>query len=56
MANKKTTAEAGIAIQKAAQNKAKVAADTAQRNIESMTLKAQDVRLRATSSRTPPGT
>jgi HlyD family secretion protein len=39
--NKKTTANAGIAIQKAAQNKAKVMADLAQRNIDNMTLKAK---------------
>jgi HlyD family secretion protein len=39
--NKKTTSSAGIAIQKAAQNKAKVMADLAQKNIENMTLKAK---------------
>jgi multidrug efflux pump subunit AcrA (membrane-fusion protein) len=39
--NKKTTAVAGIAIQKAAQNKAKVMADLAQKNIDNMTLKAK---------------
>jgi HlyD family secretion protein len=39
--NKKTTASAGIAIQKAAQNKAKVMADLAQKNIENMTLTAK---------------
>jgi multidrug efflux pump subunit AcrA (membrane-fusion protein) len=39
--NKKTTASAGIAIQKAAQNKAKVMADLAQKNIDNMTLKAK---------------
>jgi HlyD family secretion protein len=39
--NKKTTSAAGITIQKAAENKAKVAADTARRNIENMTLKAK---------------
>jgi len=39
--NKKTTSAAGIAIQKAAENKAKVMADTARRNIENMTLKAK---------------
>jgi hypothetical protein len=39
--NKKTTSSAGIAIQKAAQNKAKVAADSAQKTIDSMTLKAK---------------
>ncbi len=35
------TAKAGIAIQEAARQKARVAADTARRNIESMTLKAK---------------
>jgi hypothetical protein len=39
--NKKTTSSAGIAIQKAAQNKAKVMAETAKRMIDSMTLKAK---------------
>jgi hypothetical protein len=39
--NKKTTSAAGIAIQKAAQNKAKVMASTQQRMIDSMTLKAK---------------
>ena len=39
--NKQTTAAAGIAIQKAAENKAKVMADLAQKNIDSMTLKAK---------------
>jgi macrolide-specific efflux system membrane fusion protein len=39
--NKKTTASAGIAIQKAAENKAKVMADLAQKNIDNMTLKAK---------------
>jgi multidrug efflux pump subunit AcrA (membrane-fusion protein) len=39
--NKKTTFEAGIAIQKAAENKAKVMADLAQKNIDNMTLKAK---------------
>lgn len=39
--NKKTTFAAGIAIQRAAQNKAKVMADLAQRNIDNMTLKAK---------------
>jgi len=39
--NKKATAEAGIAIQKAAENKAQVAADTAQKTIDSLTLKAK---------------
>ncbi len=41
MVNKKANAEAGIAIQEAAQNKAKVASQTAQRMIDSMTLKAK---------------
>ena len=40
-ANKKTTSAAGIAIQKAAENKARVMAQTAQRNIDNMTLKAK---------------
>jgi HlyD family secretion protein len=39
--NKKTTTAAGIAIQKAAQNKARVMAQMQQRNIDSMTLKAK---------------
>jgi HlyD family secretion protein len=39
--NKKATAVDGIAIQKAAENKAKVTADTAQRTIDSLTLKAK---------------
>ncbi len=39
--NKKATSAAGIAIQKAAENKAKVAAETAQKIIDSMTLKAK---------------
>jgi len=39
--NKKATAQAGIAIQKAAENKAKVTAETAQKTIDSMTLKAK---------------
>jgi len=39
--NKKTTSAAGIAIQKAAQNKARVMAETQRRSIESMTLKAK---------------
>ena len=39
--NKKTTSAAGIAIQKAAENKARVMAETAQRNIDNMTLKAK---------------
>jgi HlyD family secretion protein len=38
--NRQANATAGIAIQEAARNKAKVQAETAQRNIESMTLKA----------------
>ncbi|HEY3146469.1 MAG TPA: hypothetical protein VGJ75_08965, partial [Dongiaceae bacterium] len=41
IASRKATTEAGLAIQEAARNKAKVAADTARRNIESMTLKAK---------------
>ena len=41
MVNKKANAEAGIAIQEAAQNKAKVASQTAQLMIDSMTLKAK---------------
>jgi HlyD family secretion protein len=36
-----STAKAGVAIQEAARTKARVAADTARRNIESMTLKAK---------------
>ena len=39
--NKKTTSAAGIAIQQAAENKARVMADTARKNIENMTLKAK---------------
>ncbi len=39
--NKKANALAGIDIQKAAENKARVAADTAQRTIDSLTLKAK---------------
>jgi hypothetical protein len=39
--NKKTTSQAGIAIQKAAQNKARVMADMHRKMIESMTLKAK---------------
>jgi multidrug efflux pump subunit AcrA (membrane-fusion protein) len=39
--NKKTTFAAGIAIQKAAENKAKVMSDLAQKNIDNMTLKAK---------------
>jgi HlyD family secretion protein len=41
MINKKANAEAGIAIQDAALNKAKVASQTAQRMIDSMTIKAK---------------
>jgi HlyD family secretion protein len=40
MASRQATTQAGVAIQLAARNKAKVAADTARRNIDSMTLKA----------------
>uniref|UniRef100_Q01Z49 Multidrug resistance efflux pump-like protein n=1 Tax=Solibacter usitatus (strain Ellin6076) TaxID=234267 RepID=Q01Z49_SOLUE len=40
-ANKKTTSAAGIAIQKAQENKARVMADIARKNIENMTLKAK---------------
>jgi HlyD family secretion protein len=39
--NKKATSAAGIAIQKANQNKSKVMADLAKRNIDNMTLKAK---------------
>ena len=39
--NKQTTSTSGIAIQKANQNKAKVMADLAQKNIDNMTLKAK---------------
>jgi hypothetical protein len=39
--NKKATSVAGIAIQKAAENKAKVTAETARKIIDSMTLKAK---------------
>jgi len=39
--NKKTTSAAGIEIQKAAENKARVAAETAQKTMDSMTLKAK---------------
>jgi len=39
--NKKSTMSAGIAIQRAAENKAKVAAQTAQKIIDSMTLRAK---------------
>ncbi len=38
--NRQATSTAGIAIQEAARNKAKVQAETARHNIESMTLKA----------------
>jgi len=38
--NRQATATASVAIQEAARNKAKMQADTARRNIESMTLKA----------------
>jgi len=41
LTNRMATARSGIAIQEAAQAKAKVKADTARRNIESMTLKAK---------------
>jgi HlyD family secretion protein len=41
IANKKATANAGTAIQQATLNKAKVTADTAQKVIDSMTLKAK---------------
>lgn len=39
--NRKATTEAGVAIQEAARNKAKVKAETARRNIDAMTLKAK---------------
>jgi hypothetical protein len=39
--NKQTTSASGIAIQRANQNKAKVMADLAQKNIDNMTLKAK---------------
>jgi multidrug efflux pump subunit AcrA (membrane-fusion protein) len=39
--NKKTTSAAGIAIQRANQNRAKVMSDLAKRNIDNMTLKAK---------------
>jgi multidrug resistance efflux pump len=39
--NKKTTSAAGVAIQKALENKAKVMSDIARKNIENMTLKAK---------------
>jgi HlyD family secretion protein len=41
LANKKTTSAAGVAIQKAQENKARVMADIARKNIENMTLKAK---------------
>jgi len=41
LSNRKATGQAGIAMQEAAVNKAKVKADVARRNIESMTLKAK---------------
>jgi multidrug efflux pump subunit AcrA (membrane-fusion protein) len=41
LTNKKTTSSAGIAIQKALENKARVMADLARKNIENMTLKAK---------------
>jgi multidrug efflux pump subunit AcrA (membrane-fusion protein) len=41
LANQQATNAAAIAIQEAARNKAKVQADTAKRNIDSMTLKAR---------------
>ncbi|HEX3880576.1 MAG TPA: efflux RND transporter periplasmic adaptor subunit [Bryobacteraceae bacterium] len=41
LVNKKANAEAGIAIQDAAHNKAKVSAETAQRMIDSMTVRAK---------------
>src|ERR1039457_732900 len=41
LANKKTTSDAGIAIQRAQENKAKVMADLARKNIDNMTLKAK---------------
>lgn len=41
LTNKKTTSAAGIDIQKAQENKAKVMADIARKNIENMTLKAK---------------
>jgi HlyD family secretion protein len=41
LANKKTTSSAGVAIQKAQENKARVMADIARKNIENMTLKAK---------------
>lgn len=41
LANRKATSQAGILIQEAALNKAKVKAETARKNIESMTLRAR---------------
>jgi len=41
LTNKKTTSSAGVAIQKAQENKARVMADLARKNIENMTLKAK---------------
>jgi multidrug efflux pump subunit AcrA (membrane-fusion protein) len=41
LANKKTTSSTGIDIQKALENKARVQADIARKNIENMTLKAK---------------
>ena len=41
LTNKKTTSSAGIAIQKALENKARVMADLARKNIAEMTLKAK---------------
>ena len=41
LANRKATSQAGILIQEAARNKAKVKADVARRNIEMMTLRAK---------------
>jgi multidrug efflux pump subunit AcrA (membrane-fusion protein) len=40
-ANKQTTSDAGVAIQKALENKARVMADLARKNIDNMTLKAK---------------
>lgn len=41
LASRKATTEAGVAIHEAARNKAKVKAETARRNIDSMTLRAK---------------
>jgi multidrug resistance efflux pump len=41
LANKRTTGAASLAIQRAAQNKAKMLADMARKNIENMTLKSK---------------